>query len=1121
MGKHRNVIYGFLSTLVVFATFPLSAQTFQNLPQKTGEVLVVDDWDYEITRNDLGFNYFSGNTGAIESQPGIATQSASSESSTGTGGSLALTVDFQGAANEAFAGYFASLFGLTDTLISLDGSGLEPNGTTALPGYFLDFADLYRGFAPLAGRSAELLELDVRLLSDDATTLRIELTDEAGSKVFTRRPLLPGGWQTLSLALPGDFEGFLPGGLGVTTFDWGRVSVFSLIVERRNVGDGIQNPDRVELLLDNLQLVDTDGQYPDLAAARDGAGNLLPDYETAFLDWVRATSSLYFLDFASTDPRTGGIIQDRGNFADLMTVGGVGFQLSAYVIAAERGYLDRADTAGRTLAILRALHDAPQGPQRVGTAGHRGFFYHFLGIDGLRKQNFDFQATPDVDEALNTVELSTIDTALALAGVVTAGQYFQGSDATETEIRTLADALYARVDWPFMLEPGSCQFYLGWKPNELNEGPPFDLPDGAGEGHYSGRPGEPQTVDYYTDEGLLIALLAMASPEPAHRVDRCVWNNMVRDRNGADFVKTYPGTLFTYQFAPLWLNTALLGTDNHPSEPVNFHQNTRAAILATIDYATRNPEGRATLNALRWGLSAVEGPFDGYFAEAAPDAAIAPPHPIEGSEQFIEREAENGTEGALRFRSNASEGQTRWLTGQTLNLLFSTAGGSHEVRVRYSNDNFGPSEQVRVRIDGQLVGSFLAEDTGDFGDGWNSFRTSPPLGPITLAAGQYTLTIDYTGGDDNGIEIDRVDLETGPVSRLLEVGTVSHYAVGSSMVHVPRQALASLWNSAVHEDLNQDGIPELLHPRFGLADGFNLDIRDAAIPGAIDCESGAIFRCDGPWASFPGFAINHGPMLIMIDNYLSGGLIPELFMSHPGIDGVLRGLSDGYYSTVWWDPARSGQGIQVWREGEIVSGAWYLYDAMGEGQWVTFVGELNGNQVDTSLLRFTGPALGDPWDVDLVQGVPVGNVQLRFDSGYRLQFSYLLDGVQETLSLRPFEAYAGGPQTGVWYEPARSGQGVQLLQRDDALSGAWYLYDGVGQGQWVTFVGELSGDLLDTPLLGFQGPPLGSPWDPTLVQASPVGQLQLRVISPTEMVFDYRVDGVEGQLRLLPFSLAR
>lgn len=101
------------------------------LPIKIGEVFVVEDFNNKVTRNDLGFNYFGGNTGATESPSAdptrrIANESWSSDSNKSPGGSLQITFDFTGQPDTSFAGYFLSLFGLTDTKVSLDGSGVEP-----------------------------------------------------------------------------------------------------------------------------------------------------------------------------------------------------------------------------------------------------------------------------------------------------------------------------------------------------------------------------------------------------------------------------------------------------------------------------------------------------------------------------------------------------------------------------------------------------------------------------------------------------------------------------------------------------------------------------------------------------------------------------------------------------------------------------------------------------------------------------------------------------------------------------------------------------------------------------------------------------------------------------------
>ncbi len=884
------------------------------LPTKAGEVFIVDDFNNKVIKTNLGSNYFMGNTGVTEDPEGTTTISLSEESSGSSGGSLQISYTFTGPAVEGpFAGYFASLFGLTDTKVSLDGSGQEPPQTTPFPGYFLDLLDVYRDIGLWPDRSVDQLKFDVRLLSAEPIDLKIELTEEKDDpldmeeiprRVYARRAVDTDEWQTISLTLPGEsgVGDFTGGDTG--SFNPHRVSLLSLIVERLHIGDGVENPDTGTFLVDNMRLIDTDGDYPNLDAIEAVDGTLLPEYEDAFLDLVRATSFLHFLDFASTDPRTGastdylrgGIIQDRSTFADLMSVGGVGFQLTSYVIGAERGYISRDDAAVQTHSILQVLHDYPQGSDRVHTIGYKGFFYHFLGIDGLRKQNFDFNDTEGTDESLCTVELSTIDTALALAGVITARQYFDDvEDSTEAEIRSMADELYDRVDWNFMLEPTSDQFYLGWKPNETRDDTSgrcgrflIDDDDVPPQGQYSSKlvGGEeaPATIDYYTDEGLLVALLAIASPNPEHRVDEDVFYSMIREDQGASFVKTYPGSLFTYQFGSVWLDTQALGSDAHPERPMDYFENTRDAILATRQYAIDNPNDRATLNADRWGLSATEGPFGDYFAEAAPPAAIATTGQCLGSGGPLALEAEDGIgDGIPKFRSEASGGQTVLLhDGESHTMSFDLQGTAlYEVDVRYSNDNYGPLETVEVSIDETIVGQFEAQDTGDYGQGWNVFEWSGPIGSHIVAPGSHGLPVSVTGGDGYGVEIDLVSLAPIPVKRDLEVGTVTVYGVGSSIVHTPDEAVAALWEA---QSLG------LFHPRFGFADAFNLEIADTVIPGCVDPDDPGVLRTSGPWEHFVGFGIDHGPMLILIDNYLADQFTPTLLMAYPTINEALARL---------------------------------------------------------------------------------------------------------------------------------------------------------------------------------------------------------------------------------------
>src|SRR5690606_15687363 len=148
------------------------------------------------------------------------------------------------------------------------------------------------------------------------------------------------------------------------------------------------------------------------------------------------------------------------------------------------GWITRAQGAERVLTTLRFLMHAPQGPEASGRTGYSGLFYHFLDMQ--------------TGERFQTVELSTIDTALLMAGVLFSREYFDGSDARESSIRALADSLYHRVDWQSMVNnPG--RISMGWRPE-------------SGFIEYDWR-------GY--DEAMILLILAIGSP--THPVDASLW----------------------------------------------------------------------------------------------------------------------------------------------------------------------------------------------------------------------------------------------------------------------------------------------------------------------------------------------------------------------------------------------------------------------------------------------------------------------------------------------------------------------------------------------------------------------------------------------------------------------
>ncbi len=813
-------------------------------------------WDAtaSVTQADRGSNDAGGNVGDLNDQHG---RSSFEPEAAGSNRYVErFRWDFSAVVSlEVFTGRFLSAMSLTDTLGTFYGAG------TVVPVRFdqhvfnLDAID-GELVEPGGPRQANGLCTTLRYQGAASLALRLEIRDTAGGARFTRVGVAPAAaeqkhcWrfrETFRTAGP--------------DLDLTRAKVVALVIERRHEVDGIRNPDAgsIDWLGVSWQIDRTD---------------IWPADDDALLELIGRRSYQYFLDHSSRHPASLGLPADRSTFPDLLSVGGAGFAFGGHVVAAHRGWVPRAAAATKVLDALRVLDNASAfGPERVGRIGQCGFFYHFLGVDGRRKLNFDFPATA-VNEAENTVEVSTIDTSLALAGMLVAQSYFDGTGVVEQEIRRRAQAIYDRVDWRCMLEPSRQQLYLGSKPTEVRSGPAFEIPSGAAGGHfYSGTPGAPATLDYATDEaliGLLMGVGSTTSPLPS-----ATWCAPARPRDADGFVRTWPGTGFTYFFLSSFIDPrALLAAAACPGEtPIDWYANTRAAFLRMIAAAERNPRGFKTYGPDAWGVSAAEGPADAYHAYGLGALAVDQ-KPVEdgtvtyygalaalpfgadlreralrvarrafdkghwharfglpdawnddigqgaldvpGAAAALRRtgawvgratfgigvgpmllaienarsgliwqmsaknpnlqralvrlaapqvsllEAEAGTGGRIMQRSAAS-GQRAVLLqagqGVTLPVAPACCGARYALRLRYSNDNFGSSEAVTVRLDGAVVGSFTARDTGDFGFGWNQFVTSAELGPVEIVQGAAnTLRVEVTGGDGFGVEIDSIEL---------------------------------------------------------------------------------------------------------------------------------------------------------------------------------------------------------------------------------------------------------------------------------------------------------------------------------------------------------------------------
>ena len=151
----------------------------------------------------------------------------------------------------------------------------------------------------------------------------------------------------------------------------------------------------------------------------------------------------YFLDHTNAK---NGLVADNTREDSPCSIAATGLGLSCQPVAVSNGWLKRTDAAERVLTALRFFEQSPQGPEPDVT-GYKGFYYHFLEMkDGRRA---------------GKCELSTVDSAFLLAGMLAAGAFFDADAPAEREIRETADALYRRADWQWALYGVPCNAN-GW-----------------------------------------------------------------------------------------------------------------------------------------------------------------------------------------------------------------------------------------------------------------------------------------------------------------------------------------------------------------------------------------------------------------------------------------------------------------------------------------------------------------------------------------------------------------------------------------------------------------------------------------------------------------------------------
>jgi hypothetical protein len=317
---------------------------------------------------------------------------------------------------------------------------------------------------------------------------------------------------------------------------------------------------------------------------------------------LQDASFQYFVEVVNPQ---NGLVRDRNRVGAPASIAATGMGLSALPIGVARSVVSRETAAEYTLRSLRFLYELPQGPE-PDASGYKGFFYHFLDSNTGRR--------------VWECELSTIDTAILMAGIVIAGAYFREDSETEALIREYSQRLYHRVDWAWALN-GEATLTHGWKPNR-----------GFLKDRWTGF-----------DESLILYVLALGSPThpiprdtcPAARSSGYRWAEVGGEEH------FHAGPLFIHQMSQVWID--FRGIQDAPMREVgiDYFENSRRATYAQRNYACQNPRGFRGYHENGWGITASDGPgplrrtidgkrrtFHGYMARGAPvgpdDGTLSP-----------------------------------------------------------------------------------------------------------------------------------------------------------------------------------------------------------------------------------------------------------------------------------------------------------------------------------------------------------------------------------------------------------------------------------------------------------------------------------------------------------------
>lgn len=225
-----------------------------------------------------------------------------------------------------------------------------------------------------------------------------------------------------------------------------------------------------------------------------------------FLNEVENASFLFFWEQGNAKT---GMVKDRcdvhvNRTGDAASIAATGFGLTALCIGAQRGFIASGEALERVFATLRFLWRK--------LPNHRGFYYHF--------------ANPETGERMFDSEVSSVDTAILLCGVLSVREYFRHPAVAE-----LANLIFNRVDWSWLSEDTTLLTH-GWTP-EIGF--------------------LPSRWDYYSELMMMYLLGMGSSAYPLKEETWNAWKRLTFDYEGMKYIGSF-APLFIHQYSQAWFD---------------------------------------------------------------------------------------------------------------------------------------------------------------------------------------------------------------------------------------------------------------------------------------------------------------------------------------------------------------------------------------------------------------------------------------------------------------------------------------------------------------------------------------------------------------------------------------